>query len=200
MEFNEKLLELRKKKEMTQEELAQALFVSRAAVSKWESGRGYPGIDSLKAMAKFFSVSVDELLSGEELLSAAQEDNRQIKGRYRGLVFGLLDICNALFFLLPVFAQRGETLQAVSLWSLTEVSPWLRGAYIVSVMLCILAGTAALALQNLAHDHWRCWLSKISVIFNVTGVLIYTVSLQPYPAVFLLVLLLIKVLLLIQKP
>ena len=57
MEFNEKLQELRKAKSLTQEELAEALFVSRAAISKWESGRGYPSLDSLKEISKFFSVS-----------------------------------------------------------------------------------------------------------------------------------------------
>ena len=57
MELNEKIQELRKKKGLTQEELAQHLFVSRTAVSKWESGRGYPNIDSLKAMARFFGAS-----------------------------------------------------------------------------------------------------------------------------------------------
>ena len=50
MEFNEKLQELRKSRSLTQEELAEALYVSRTAVSKWESGRGYPGIDSLKVV------------------------------------------------------------------------------------------------------------------------------------------------------
>ena len=63
MEFNEKLQELRKRKGFTQEELAEALYVSRTAVSKWESGRGYPNIDSLKAIAKYFAVTVEELLS-----------------------------------------------------------------------------------------------------------------------------------------
>ena len=68
MEFHEKLLELRKRKGLTQEELAEALFISRAAVSKWESGRGYPNIDSLKAIAAFFSVTIDDILFGGEYL------------------------------------------------------------------------------------------------------------------------------------
>ena len=63
MEFNEKLKELRKSKGLTQEELAEALFVSRTAISKWESGKGYPSIDSLKDISKYFSVTIDDLLS-----------------------------------------------------------------------------------------------------------------------------------------
>ena len=54
MEFQEKLQQLRKQKGLTQQELADLLYVSRTAVSKWESGRGYPNIDSLKAIAAFF--------------------------------------------------------------------------------------------------------------------------------------------------
>ena len=64
MEFNEKLQQLRKQNNMTQEQLAEKLYVSRAAVSKWESGKGYPNIESLKAISKLFSVSIDDLLSG----------------------------------------------------------------------------------------------------------------------------------------
>ena len=57
MEFNEKLQELRKQKGLTQEELAELLYVSRTAISKWESGRGYPNIDSLKAIARFLKMT-----------------------------------------------------------------------------------------------------------------------------------------------
>ena len=64
MEFHEKLQEPRKQKGLTQEDLAASLYVSRTAISKWESGRGYPNIDSLKAIAKFYSVTIDKLLSG----------------------------------------------------------------------------------------------------------------------------------------
>jgi len=48
MTFREQLKELRIRKILTQEELANKIYVSRTAISKWESGRGYPSIDSLK--------------------------------------------------------------------------------------------------------------------------------------------------------
>ena len=76
MEFNEKLQELRKSRGLTQEELAEALFVSRTAISKWESGRGYPSIDSLKEISKYFSVTIDELMTGEKLISIAEKENK----------------------------------------------------------------------------------------------------------------------------
>lgn len=83
MEFHEKLQELRKQKGLTQEELAQLLYVSRTAVSKWESGRGYPNIDSLKAIAKFYAVSIDELLTGDGVLALTEESTGKKK-----IVFG----------------------------------------------------------------------------------------------------------------
>ena len=102
MEFHEKLQHLRKQKGLTQEQLAEKLYVSRAAVSKWESGRGYPGIDSLKAIAKFYCVTIDELLSGEEVLSLAEEDRKHHSLAFRNLVFGLLDLSDCAFLFLPL--------------------------------------------------------------------------------------------------
>ena len=75
MEFSEKLQKLRKSRNLTQEQLAEQLFVSRTAISKWESDRGYPNIDSLKAISEFFSVSIDELLSREELIEVCEKTN-----------------------------------------------------------------------------------------------------------------------------
>ena len=130
MEFNEKLQELRKQKNLTQEELAGDLFVSRTAISKWESGRGYPGIDSLKEISRYFSVSIDELLSGEELLSVAENENREKENHFRDLIFGLLDCSIAMFLFLPFFGQKiGGTIYEVSLLSLTEYEIYLKITY-----------------------------------------------------------------------
>ena len=58
MTFGEKLKKLRTDNGLTQDELAEKTYVTRTAISKWESDRGYPNIDSLKAISKFFSVSI----------------------------------------------------------------------------------------------------------------------------------------------
>ena len=108
MEFNKKIQELRKQKGLTQEELAEALYVSRTAVSKRESGRGVPNIDSLKAISKFFSVSLDELLSGKEILAIAEKDHMEREGTILDLVFGLLDCGMALLLFLPFFGQKAD--------------------------------------------------------------------------------------------
>ena len=199
MEFHEKLQELRKKKGLTQEELAQILYVSRTAVSKWESGRGYPSIDSLKALAKFFSVTVDDLLSGDQVLTLAEAEHKQKEQHVRSLVFGLLDCCAALFFFLPFFGQTvNGTIYEVSLFSLTEIAPYLKAAYAVIVITTIAYGLLTLVLQNCTGALWVQNKSKISLALTGIGALLFTVSLQPYAAAFLFVFFVIKVLLLMK--
>lgn len=65
MTFSEKLKTLRLEKGYSQEELAQALHVSRQAIAKWEGNNGMPDIDNIKAIAKLFEVSIDTLLKEE---------------------------------------------------------------------------------------------------------------------------------------
>jgi transcriptional regulator with XRE-family HTH domain len=200
MEFNEKLQELRKLKGLTQEELAQELFVSRTAISKWESGRGYPNIDSLKAIGKFFCVTVDELLSGEEILTAAQENNSRSQARFRDLVFGLLDSSSGVFFFLPLFGQQVDGMvQSVSLLALDGVQPYLRLSYFAVTVITVLLGIATLALQNCDHGFWLGIKTRCSVILTGVGVFLFIISQQAYAAVYLLVFLLIKVGILIKK-
>lgn len=201
MEFHEKLQELRKKNGLTQEELAGALFVSRTAVSKWESGRGYPNIDSLKAIGKFFGITIDELLSGDELLTIAEADSQQKENHFRDLMFGLLDCSSAMFFFLPFFGQRGnEIVEGVPLPSLTEIAPYLRIAYLLTVFGSVLAGILTLALQNCEKPFWVKNKSKLSLIVTAVGTFVFMLSLQSYAAAFLFILLLIKALILIKWP
>ena len=199
MEFNEKLQELRKKKGLTQEELAEALYVSRTAISKWESGRGYPSIDSLKEIAKYFSVTIDELLSTDEVLTIAEKDNKQKEKHLQSLVFGLLDISVIMFFFLPFFGQKANGfVQEVSLLSLNEIATYLRIAYYAIVISIAVYGILTLTFQNCQKAFWVKNRDKISLILNVAAVLLFIISSQPYAGAFLFIFLAIKVLMLIK--
>ncbi|CAB1245446.1 HTH-type transcriptional activator BcrR [Ruminococcaceae bacterium BL-4] len=200
MDFNEKLQELRKRKGLTQEELAEALFVSRTAVSKWESGRGYPSIDSLKGIASFFSVSIDELLSGEELVSIAQNDHVQEMLQMRDLVFGLLDCAMALFLFFPLFGQaENEKIHIVSLLSLMSIPLYMKVTYFTLVSLTILCGLATLALQGRQVRFWNQFKSGFSLLLSISGVLVFILSREPYAASLTFLFLLIKGILMLKR-
>lgn len=66
MTLAEKLKEARKKAGLSQEQLADKISVSRSAIAKWESGKGMPDIENLKALSKLLNVSLDYLLNDED--------------------------------------------------------------------------------------------------------------------------------------
>ena len=89
MTFGEKLREARKEAGLSQEQFAQKLSVSRSAVAKWESDKGMPDVNNLKAMAQLLDVSVDYLLDEGEKLSFNETkepvdlDSMEVTGRCR---------------------------------------------------------------------------------------------------------------------
>ena len=200
MEFNEKLQELRKQRGLTQEELAEKLYVSRTAISKWESGRGYPNIESLKAIAKFFEVTVDELLSTDEILTIAEEDNKQKEKHFCDLIYGLLDLSIIMLLFLPFFAEKADgIIRSVSIIDLDSVQHYLKIAYFAVVVSMIIMGILILALQNCQCVAWSKSKTTISLILGAITVLLFMISSQPYAAVFAFALLVIKVLTLIKR-
>lgn len=72
MELNEKLAALRKKKGLSQAELAEAIKVSRQAISRWEVGTAIPSVDNLMWLSKFYQISMDELMG-------AATDDKQLR-------------------------------------------------------------------------------------------------------------------------
>lgn len=198
MELSQKLQELRKQKSITQEELARELYVSRTAISKWESGRGVPSIDSLKAIAKFFSVTLDELLSSDELVNIVEKDSEDKKNHFRDLVFGFLDVFVVMLLFLPFFAVRQSGAIATSLLFSEGVKIYLKLSYFVLVICTAVFGILTLALQNFEAELWQKSKALISLVLSGALLILFTVSLQPYAAVFVFVLLAIKVIMLIK--
>lgn len=70
MTFSEHIKQLRTEHNLTQEEVAQKLHVTRQTISNWENGNNYPDLDTLTAISKLYDISVDELLDGDKKLTS----------------------------------------------------------------------------------------------------------------------------------
>ncbi len=192
MEFHEKLQELRKSRGLTQEELAQALFISRTAVSKWESGRGYPSIDSLKEISRFFSVTIDELICPEEIISAAENEKKEYIGRYMSLICSVLDIFVIVLLFIPMFGNGSEPPSAAALPGLTGVSSWIKILFIVITGLTVLNGLSGVIISGRNNPVWNRHRLVTGMALSVICTAAFIVSRQPYAGIFCFALLVIK--------
>lgn len=199
MEFHEKLQQLRKQNQMTQEELGEQLFVSRTTVSKWESGRGYPNLDSLKAISKLFSVSIDDLLSNDELIVLAETENRNTVSRISMQVFGVMDLMALVFLFLPLFGeQEGEYVRAVTIWTNSELSAFMRILYVASLGAVSGFGIFEILHKRMDREKNFSRSQVCSIILHAAAIILFAISRQPYVTVLLFLFFAVKVLLIIQ--
>ena len=200
MEFNEKLQKLRTNENLTQEELAEKLYVSRAAISKWESGRGYPSIDSLKAIAKYFHITIDELIGSEEIVDLAEQDMKSSNKKYTALICGILDCLTLLLFFLPVFGNGGKTdVESVSLLAMTGVGLWLKIIFIAVMGITILNGFCTVIISNFDKPAWNKHRVVTGVVLSILGTMLFILARQPYAGIFYLCILVIKGILVIKS-
>lgn len=192
MEFNEKLRELRKSRSMTQEELAQVLFVSRTAISKWESGRGYPNLDSLKGISRYFSVSIDELIGSEELITAAKDEEKESLDHYLSLLCSALDLLPVLLLFLPVFGNGGDTPTSVSLFQITGLSLWSKALFEAVIGLTVLNGFCGVLINRFHQPEWNKHRLVTGMALSAIGTAVFILTRQPYAAILCLALLVVK--------
>ena len=199
MEFHEKLQELRKNRGLTQEELAESLYVSRTAISKWESGRGYPSIDSLKEISGFFSVTIDDLLSGEKILSLAERENKANIRNMCNLLFGVADIGFILLIILPIYPKTIDRfIYSVNLFAYTEISGFNRLIYWIALLFLILVGITKVVLTKCKATKGQKLTTCISISFNTILVLFFAMTREVYAVILAFLLLVVKVLLLFK--
>lgn len=193
MEFYEKLQELRKSRNLTQEELAEELYVSRTAISKWESGRGYPSIDSLKAIAGFFSISIDELLSANALVSIAEKENRSNIQRICDVLFGTVDLTGILLALLPLYSrQMDNSVIAVNLWEFKPANGWICIICWLLIVAFVLLGIVKMVLNHMHIDNGKNVITISSLLISIIAVLYFAMIRETYCVVIVFLQLMIK--------
>lgn len=199
MEFNEKLQALRKSRGLTQEELAEALFVSRTAISKWESGRGYPSIDSLKEISKYFSVTIDELMTGEKLISIAEKENKSNIQKLCDLLTGIVDLFSFILIVLPLYPNPiNGYIYSVNLFAYTETTSFNRMLYWIMFLALVLVGAVKIIITQFELNKGQKIVTAFSIVLSILAVLFLAMTREAYAVTIAFFLFVVKGILLFR--
>ena len=196
MDFGEKLKALRTERGLTQEQLAARLYVSRTAVSKWETGGGSPNLDSLQAVARLFDVSVDDLLSTDDLIVLARDERRSTARSSGMLSFGLLDVLAVVFAFIPLYGvDDGSFVRMANLADYGAsvdfgASFAVMAAAVVSLMF---VGAVEIVLAAAGSRRADRIVALVGFAVQALAVVLFASTMQPYATTLMFVLLLAKV-------
>ena len=196
MDFGEKLKALRTERGLTQEQLAARLYVSRTAVSKWETGGGSPNLDSLHAVARLFDVSVDDLLSADDLIVLARDERRSTARSSGMLSFGLLDVLAVVFAFIPLYGvDDGSFVRMANLADYGAsvdfgASFAVMAAAVVSLMF---VGAVEILLAAAGSRRAARIVALVGFAVQALAVVLFASTMQPYATTLMFVLLLAKV-------
>ena len=120
MEFYKKLKEERLKHNLSQEELAIKLNISRQSVSKWELEKGYPNIETLITLSDLFNISIDELIKGDnslkvKIIKEGKMGELKMTDRFKWLYVLSSILVVFWLFVLPWSKPLGLTLSIINL-------------------------------------------------------------------------------------
>lgn len=196
MDIGEKLKALRTERGLTQEQLAARLYVSRTAVSKWETGGGSPNLDSLQAVARLFDVSVDDLLSTDDLIVLARDERRSTARSSGMLSFGLLDVLAVVFAFIPLYGvDDGSFVRMANLADYGAsvdfgASFAVMAAAVVSLMF---VGAVEIVLAAAGSRRAARIVALVGFAVQALAVVLFASTMQPYATTLMFVLLLAKV-------
>lgn len=197
MELSEKIQKLRKEHNLTQEQFAEKLFVSRTAVSKWETGRGMPSMESLQTIAKIFHITLDELLSTEEIVVIAENENKENIKRFASYIDGIINLAALLALLLPLYkVEDNGAFYSVPLY---QLGGWQGIVFWIAPIIMALCGIVGLLLIGREQDNLSRTINAVGTIAHVSAIMLLIVSGHPYPTVLLFFLFALKGVLLLKK-
>ncbi|MDE7107479.1 MAG: helix-turn-helix domain-containing protein, partial [Clostridiales bacterium] len=111
MEFKDRLKQYRQDNNLTQDELAEKLFISRQAVSKYETGRGYPAIDVMTELSRLMGISIDELISKEELAKQTIYTGQEVRKNKRNIIIAISMIIVVIIISVVAIVLSSKSMQ-----------------------------------------------------------------------------------------
>ena len=194
MELSKKIKQIRNDNKLTQEQFAEKMLVSRTAVSKWENGTCYPSIDSLKYMSLIFNISLDKLLSSEEILEIAKTENQSNISKYNSLLFCLLDIVRIIFIFLPLYSYKtNDFIYSVSLLNSNDLGSTLKIIFVLIFIIFLVLGIVELIFNFKGNNRL---INRMSMFLDIISIFVLLFTKQPYVIALMFVIFIIKTIML----
>lgn len=163
MNIGEKIYNLRKKKNMSQEDLASVLNVSRQTISKWETGESNPDIDKIVPLCNFFEISTDEFLKGKDI--TYERKITKEKRKNKALTFSLCVLIFSVMIILCIILPE------------TQISENMIGAII---MFCLTAITIILIYYFVGKENEKELKRKKDKKEKIISMIIYLITIATY--------------------
>ena len=195
MEVNKKIQKLRKENNLTQDQLAERLGVSKIYVARIENGKILPSVKDIKNVARILDVNVSDLTSFDDLIFIAENDNYNRLDRKTSLFFAILDILSISFIFMPFYVKNNN---AMTLIELKPLSSLLYIAYLVLLIVSFIVGVLEIIFSANNKKNKLKNVKIISVVVYAFSILIFALSKQSYITAFLFLFLMIKILFLLN--
>lgn len=123
MDLGKKIIEMRKKAKLSQEQLAEKLDVTRQTISNWENSKFYPDIDALVKISKCFNISLDDLLSYDNKVLQYLKDSTDVVKSNKKLLYAiLLNILIIILFIIIGITANESTSIIVIVFTISIIS------------------------------------------------------------------------------
>ena len=154
------------------------------------AGRGTPSMESLQMIAKFFGITLDELLRAEEVITIAENENKENISRFASYIDGIFNIAAVVGLLLPLYkVELNNIFYSVPLY---QFKGWLAVLYWIFPMAMAICGVIQIVINKGEREKLKRGINIIGVILNTGAIFVLILSGQPYPSVMFFTLLLIK--------
>ena len=123
LELNTQIKKYRAKMNLSQEELAEKVFVTRQTISNWENSKNYPDIHSLLLLSSLFNISLDQLIKGDiDIMKEEIKESELHKYNHNGSIFTILLIITIISFVpLTVFFNIYGLIISIILFIITFI-------------------------------------------------------------------------------
>jgi len=139
-----------------------------------------------------FSVTIDDLICSEEIITAAEDEKRACIDRYISLICCTLDILMAVLLFLPVFGNGAESPASVTLSEITGLRAWIRIVFAVLIGVTVLNGISGIIISRFDKPAWNRHRLVAGIVLSITGAAVFMMTRQPYAGILCLAMLVMK--------